>query len=154
MGLSASAKMAAKQGKVVRMSQDVFIEKVGRIAEEYRALIFCESNSGGKEWIDAWNDTRRFSNIHAYPSNFGGKGQKNDEFLYIKKLALLLEEGRFHFRNPELLKETVTYDPRISRGVDRKGNLVDACLHSVWHLLRLGSKTGRKSFSQARGLVR
>jgi len=131
-------------GKVVRMKQEDLIEKVAMIAQEYHATIFCESNSGGKEWIDAWNS---YPNVHAYPSNFGGKGQKNDEFLFIKKLAMLIESGRFHFKSKALYKEATIYDPRVNKN-DRKGNLVDACLHCVWHLLRLSRKKGKKTFSQ------
>ena len=146
-----TAKAIKGQGKVIRQSQWWLIEKVGMLAQEYNAWIFCESNSGGLEWIDSWN---KMPDVRAFPSNFGGKGQKNDEFLFIKKLSKLMEEGRFHFKNQDLMRESITYDPRISRGIERKGNLVDACLHAVWHLLRLHKKKGKKSFSQARGLVR
>jgi hypothetical protein len=118
------------------VSEDQLKARVETLARQYGAQIVVESNSGGLWWANHW----RGKGLHVDTRNFASPGSANDRESHIRELNMLLEEQRFHYKNPQLRDMAIIYslDEKGKAANEEHGDLVDACLHGIHWLMSYG----------------
>jgi hypothetical protein len=98
-------------------------------AKELNVRRACvESNSGGQRYMIRLKREQ----IPCILQNYKGDNTVLSRDNFIKVLSHFIENGQIYLKNPNLKKELITYNPKLSGDEKNKGNLVDALIHAVW----------------------
>ena len=111
--------------------------------------LVCESNSGGmklslklkKHWKD------RFGlKVDVIMQNYGKEEDGRGHQAFINNMRKYLIRTQFFFKNLQIKSQLARYNPNISKGTARKGDIADMTIHVVWlaDLLILKGARGRR----------
>jgi len=117
------------------VSDTQIIQWVAEKAKYYGVKrIVIESNSGGLNWGQHWRDDY---GLQVEFLNFEAPGHNRDRESVIRQTSQLLDEERFHFKNPEFRDTAVIYTvaEKSKRANQDHGDLVDANLWCNWYLI-------------------